>query len=128
VDEIASYLRAHLAPGDTVQPLDWTGGAVHAMLIARAPIATPFVYDFYFYHHVSNPFIQRLRARFMAAMRAAPPRFVIQIETQKPWPGGADTTREFPELQALLATDYTVASRGDGYQILERVTTAPAAR
>lgn len=124
VDEIASFLRGHLAPGDQVQPLDWTGGAVHAMLIARAEIATPFVYDFYFYHHVSNPFIQKLRGRFMAAMTAAPPRFVIQIETRKPWPSGEDTTREFPELQQLLDSHYSVASRGDGYTIYERTAHA----
>ncbi|MBN2083612.1 MAG: hypothetical protein JW748_00205, partial [Anaerolineales bacterium] len=35
VDEIAAYLETHLRPGDTVQPVDWVGGAVHAMLKAR---------------------------------------------------------------------------------------------
>ncbi|HTO71973.1 MAG TPA: hypothetical protein VMR31_19100 [Myxococcota bacterium] len=122
-DEIAAYLESHLLPGDTVQPLDWTGGAVHAMLIARAQLATPFLYDFHFYHHVSSPFIQGLRARFMAALRTAPPRFVLRLEA-RPWPSGPDTTREFPELEEFLAQHYAVSARGDGYQILERTDAA----
>ena len=68
VDAIAHYLTRHLRPGDRVQPLDWTGGAVHAMLLARAQLATPFMYDFHFYHHVSHPYIQRLRRRFLHAL------------------------------------------------------------
>jgi hypothetical protein len=120
VEEIASYLEAHLRPGDTVQPLDWTGGAVHAMLIARARLATPFVYDFHFYHHVSTPYVQELRRRFMARLEAAPPRFVIRIETRKPWVQGEDTTRDFSALQHFLAARYAVGLAGDGYDVLVR--------
>ena len=120
VEEIANYLEAHLRAGDTVQPLDWTGGAVHAMLIARARLATPFLYDFHFYHHVSTPYVQELRRRFMARLEAAPPRFVIRIETRKPWVQGEDTTRDFPELQRFLAARYAVGLAGDGYDVLVR--------
>ena len=47
--EIAKYLKDHLEPGDTVQPMDWTGAKIlKGMLIARAKVATSFVYDFHF--------------------------------------------------------------------------------
>ena len=120
VDEIAAYLKTHMQPGDKVQPLDWTGGAVHAMLIARAPLATPFFGDFIFYHHVSSVYIQEMRACFIKCLAAAKPRFVIQVETDKPWVSGPDTSREFKELQFILDTEYHPVLLGGGYVIYER--------
>lgn len=64
-EEIIRFLEKNSEEGDTVQPLDWTGGTLLAMLETRAYIATPYVFDFYFYHHVSNSYIQSLRADFM---------------------------------------------------------------
>ena len=96
VDEIAGYLQSHLREGDTVQPLDWTGGALHAMLIAQAPIATRFIYDFHFYHHISTPYNRQLREEFMTELAARPPRFIIEINTNKPWVSGTDTTERIP--------------------------------
>jgi hypothetical protein len=100
--------------------LDWTGGAVHALLIARAPLATPFLYDFYFHHHLSDPYIQNLRKRFIDALRSAKPRFIVRMTTDRPWPSGPDTSRQFPELEVLLLREYRTALRGEGYSILER--------
>jgi hypothetical protein len=121
VDAIAEYLTAHLQPGDTVQPLDWTWGAVHAMLIARARIATPYVHDMHFYRTVSEPYIQSLRRDFIADLDAARPRYVIQVIAEsKPWLTGPDTTRSFPQLTEFLDVNYTVAVRDDQYLIWER--------
>ncbi|MFN8176369.1 MAG: hypothetical protein U0167_00410 [bacterium] len=120
VDAIAAYLRDHLAPGDTVQPLDWSGGAVHAMLIARATIATSFIYDHYFYHHVSTSYIQGLRRRFIEELTRARPRFIVQITANKPWVTGRDTTKSFDELDRILRDDYRVAVAGNGFVIHER--------
>jgi hypothetical protein len=120
VDEIAAYLKAHMRPGDKVQPLDWTGGAIHSMLIARAELATSFYYDVPFYHHVSNEYVQQLRQRFIRELTAAAPRFVIQVETDKPWVSGPDTSREFKELQFILDTEYHPVLLGNGYVIYER--------
>jgi hypothetical protein len=106
VDAIAQYLASELREGDTVQPLDWTGGAVHAMLIARAKLATPFLYDFYFYYDVSNPYVQELRRRFIDRMRTSRPRFIVDVLEDKAWVNGPDTTVDFPELRDEIASHY----------------------
>ncbi len=119
-DEIAAFLAPRLQPGDTVQPLDWTGGAIHAMLILQAKIATPFTSDTEFYLNVSNPYIHSLRERFITDLGRARPRFIIDVYGEfKPWVSGPGTTREFDELQAVLDEDYTVVFNGDGYRIYE---------
>jgi hypothetical protein len=120
VDRIADFLSTHLQPGDRVQPLDWTGGAVHAMLISKAQLATPFVYDFHFYHDISNAYIQNLRQKFILGLQQSQARFVVQVVgDDKPWVHGKDTTREFEELQTLLDKNYAVVDSGDGYFIYE---------
>ncbi|MFQ5349984.1 MAG: hypothetical protein ACE5EG_06045, partial [Thermoanaerobaculia bacterium] len=118
--EISSFLEERLEPGDLVQPLDFTGGAIHAMLLTRARLATSYLYDYYFYHDVSQPYIQTMRRRFLAELAEQRPRFMIRIERWKPWVRGKDTTRDFAALDSLLRDGYTVALTGDGYAIYER--------
>ena len=120
VDVMADFLREKLRPGDTVQALDWTGGAVHAMLIARARTATPYLYDVMFYQQAGSPYTTKLRREFMGLMKARRPRFVIEVVTNKPWPRGQGTTREFVELRRLLDEHYAVRLHGSGFQIHER--------
>ena len=104
-DALAAFLKKHLRPGDTVQPLDWTGGTHQAMLAARAKPATPFLTDECFYHHVSHPYIQRLRARFIEGLNAARPRFILRImERDIPAEGG--TSNRFEALETFLADLY----------------------
>jgi hypothetical protein len=119
VQEIGSYLTQHLEPGDTVVPLDWTAGAVHAMLLARASPATPFLYDFHFYHHVSSPYIQALRRRFLASLEQAPPRFIIRIDRVAF--AGPDTAAEFVERTQFMTARYEKAVAGNGYEIWRRL-------
>lgn len=120
VDEINSFLMDHKHPGDKVQPLDWTGGAIHAMLISNTQISTPFIYDFHFYHHISSPYIKNLRNKFISEMKETKPRFLIKIfDENKPWVSGSDTSREFLELDELLDNDYEVILNGNGYLIYE---------
>ncbi len=118
-DEVACYLRAHLALGDRVQPLDWTGGAVHGMLMANALPATRFLYDFHFYHHVNTPFIQRIRREFMNELVAAPPRFLVDTMGQLR-PHGEGTSEAFAELERWQTENYHVAEAKNGYRIWER--------
>ncbi|RQV99555.1 hypothetical protein EH221_00005 [bacterium] len=120
-DEIHQFLKSELNPGDLVQPLDWTGGAIHAMLMAKAPLATRFIYDFHFYHHINNPYIKKLRNEFIVELAASEPRFIIQILHNKPWPTGPNTTRDFPELTTYLSQHYTAVRQRPLYNILERI-------
>jgi hypothetical protein len=121
VDEIAAFLETHLRPGDTVHPMDWVGGAVHAMLIAKVKIATPYLYDEYFYHNVNDPYIQELRTRFIDDLTRARPRFIIEVYDDGPYaePTGPNTSREFPEFRDFLAENYSVVKEGQGYRIYE---------
>lgn len=115
VATIEGYLRAHLRPGDTVQPLDLTGGSVDAMWRARARLATRFMSDFYFYHHTSSPYIRTLRRRFLSDLERARPRVIVEIDTHKPWIEGAQATREFPALRRFLREHYAADLVGDGF-------------
>jgi hypothetical protein len=119
--QISTFLEKNLKPGDQVQPLDWTGGSLLAMLENRAPIATSYIFDFYFYHHVSNPYIQSLRADFMTQLQESKPRFIIEVTSiDKPWISGEDTSRDFPELRAFLDEHYSVTMEKEDYIIYER--------
>ncbi len=120
VDEIAAALRAAGAePGDAVQPLDWTGGTMQAMLLTEAKLATPFIYDYYFYHHPSEPVIQELRRQFMSALASEPPPFMIENE-EKARVSGPGTTSEFPELRQFIAQNYEVVVSTEKFKIFAR--------
>jgi hypothetical protein len=124
VDLVAGFLERNLRPGDRVQPLDWTGGgAVQAMLMTRAQVATRFINDFHFYHHLSNPYIQGLRKELIGELKAAPPRFIIRYAGgDKPWVRGEDTTQEFGSLENFIEKNYQAVMDEDGITIYELAT------
>ena len=118
--EFTRFLEKNLEPGDQVQPLDWTGGTLLAMLETHAPIATDYIFDFYFYHHVANPYIQSIRADFMKQLETSSPRFILEVTAiDKPWVSGNDTSRDFPELRTFLDEHYSVRIEKDDYIIYE---------
>jgi hypothetical protein len=130
--QIAAELRGRLRPGDRVQPLEWAAGAVHALFLTHTPVATPFIYDFHFYHHVSSPYIQRLRARLLRDLDAARPAFVVDSDLGRGFEG-PDTTAQFVELSDWLRQHYRAIAANDRFVIYERkdrepVEHAPAAR
>ena len=118
VEAIATYLKTHLQPGDTVAPFDWTEGAAHAMLLARAPLGVPFLYNFPLYHHVSSPYVQTLRGRVLDRMTQAPPRFIVRVP-RAPF-AGPDTSATFDALDHLVETRYERDVVGEGYEIWRR--------
>lgn len=126
VDEIAGFLSRHLEPGDKVQPLDWTGGAVNAMLTARADLATRFFYTYVFYHHTSTPYIQGLRREFVDSLVRDQPRFIVELHVTPSIVHGPDTSREFAELGAVLKGRYRPVRAAGSYTIHELVETADA--
>ncbi|MDD2598625.1 MAG: hypothetical protein PHO37_05300 [Kiritimatiellae bacterium] len=113
---VGDYLLDNMSPGDRVQPLDWTSGAVHAMLIADALPATRFIYSFHFFHHVRDPYIQKLRADFMGELQNQPPDFMVQALDPK-YPAGYGCSAEFIELESLLEREYTVAQERDKFMV-----------
>lgn len=121
--EIEGYLNEHLSPSDKVQPLDWNGGALPAMRISKAVLATRYIFDFQFYHHVSSSYIQQLRRDFLAKMEHERPTFIIDVYKAGdavPEIAGIDTTHEFPELREFIEQHYEKDYAGDGFDIYRR--------
>ena len=114
VDEISRFLESKLEPGDRVQPLDWVAGGVHAMLRAKALIATPFVSDYHFYHHVDHPFVRGLRERMLTELKANPPRFIVEM-LNIPRPKGG----QFKQLTRWIKRNYRSAKEGPSWIIWE---------
>jgi hypothetical protein len=119
IDEIAAFLEAaELGPEDRVQPLDWTEGALQGMLLAEAVIATLYLYNYHFYHYISDPYINIMKNRFMADLELNPPRFIIETDDELR-PSGLDTTDQFPALEAFVDRNYAVVKQGHLYRIYE---------
>ncbi len=120
VDEMATFLRENLRDGETVQPLDFvTGGVLHAMMLADARPATPYIHISALNHHISSPTIVGLRQDLLVQLEDEPPRFVVDIP-ERARPTGSDTDEHIPELMTFLAAHYDVAQTGSGYVIYER--------
>ena len=119
-DALTDSLQLAMQPGDTVQPLDWTGVALHAMLRARAPLATRFMEDVHLYHHAGHPYMERLRATLLEEWQQAPPRLVIEVEARG-WADGPSGRAPFPALEHLLESAYAVRTQGNDFIVYERV-------
>lgn len=118
VSAVVADLDGRLAPGDLVQVLDTTEAGIHALLRLQARQPTRFLYDFHFYHDRESPTIARLRAEFLAALDAHPPKFIVLFE--RGWPtGGYERVEGFQGLWRRLAT-YRMDRRGDGYIVYAR--------
>ena len=119
IEMVCSKLKTRARPGDKAQPLDVTSGAVHAMLLAKVDLATPFMYDFHFYHHPGSKINKRLRKRFIASLQESQPRFLI-VAT-KPWRSiGYKSARKFSELDELILNEYEAIYAGTALVLMER--------
>jgi hypothetical protein len=116
VRALEADLRAHLAPGDTVQVLDTTGGGLHALFRLGVRQPTRFMYDFHFFHDEASPVVQALRAELIHDLDMRPPRLIVLVE--RGWPsGGYERVERFPALAALLRERYTEAVTRADYRI-----------
>jgi hypothetical protein len=122
--ELAEYFRVHSRPEDRIQPLTWVGGAAHAMLLSKRVVATPYITDFQFYHHVNNPFVIKLREDLINRMRAELPEFVLAIY-EKPTLIGPHVSYSFPELDSLLAAEYGKVHSGQSYDVYKLIIHQP---
>jgi hypothetical protein len=108
-------LSRGLAPGDTVQVLDIADGGLHALLRLRVRQPTRFLYDVFFFHEADRPVVRAMRAEFIAALEARPPRFIVLMSG---WPSGNyDRIRYFPALAELLARRYDVVVTREGHRL-----------
>ena len=89
------------------------------MLISKAVVATPYVIDFPFYHHVSTPYIQNLRHDFIKRLKKEMPEFIIDVYA-KPELSGLDISYDFPELEEFIKQHYKKDYTGDGFDIFRR--------
>ena len=112
-------LGQRLAPGDTVQVLDVAEGGLHALLRLGVRQPTRFVVDFVFFHEADLPVVRALRAEFVTALEAAPPRFIVLMRGSS-ISGDYNRIRDFPALAGLLARRYDVVDTRDGYRLYVR--------
>jgi hypothetical protein len=115
---VAEFLRRHAQPGDRVQPLDVANGAVHAMWLVEADLATSFLYDFHFYHHADSPYIRGLRDRLLRELDRSKPRFLIAA-TQPAFRARGPGSATFPELDQWIFRHYVRVYRNGGLDVLE---------
>jgi len=118
-DQICSYLKQNLKPGMKVQSLDWVNGAIHGMLLAKVQTASRFLYDYHFFHHVSNPFIAGLRSEFIETLKKSPPDLFIYVFL-KSRVSGPDTAQDFPELGRFLFENYEITLQTERFGIFKR--------
>jgi len=92
------------------------------MLMAKARSATPFMYDFHFYHHVQHPYVQGLRRQFVEALRASPPRFIVEVTSYDKFSASISRVPgAFPELRNLMAELFRQRVVRPDYVIYERI-------
>ena len=119
VGRLTASLRPLIAAGGTVQVLDTAEGGAHALLRLHARQPSRLLYDFPLYHDVGHPYVQRLRAELMDALRAHPPAAVVVFE--RGWPeGGYERVTGFPDLERWLREHYRLDEEGDGYRLYAR--------
>lgn len=105
--------------GAPVQPIDWTTGAVQALLRTEHPIGTRFLYDYHFYHHVHSPVIQKLQAEFVAELISHRVPFVLEVSrSYKDVMTGINTSDHFDELTRVLDERYETVYEGKVYRLL----------
>jgi hypothetical protein len=115
VRALVDDLGRRLAPGDTVQVLDVADGGLHALLRLHVRQPTRFLYDVFFFHEPERPVVGAMRAEFIAALEARPPRFIVLM---RGWPSGDyDRIGSFPALAELLARRYDVVVTREGHRL-----------
>ena len=108
---IARDLSRLIGPGDLVQTMDTTDGAIHALLLLNVRQPTPFIYDWMLLAGGDTPFRRAARAEFMAKMTAAPPKAIVITNQQWPEPShGYTRVGSWKEFNDFLLRSYTLRS------------------
>ncbi|MBS0422066.1 MAG: hypothetical protein JSR66_30450 [Proteobacteria bacterium] len=119
VADMTGAINKNVPAGVPVQPIDWTSGAVQALLRTQHPIGTRFLYDYHFYHHVQTPVIQKLRTEFVSQLIASRVPFVLEVRRgYKDVMTGINTSDRFDELDRVLTERYASVYEGESYRLL----------
>lgn len=104
-DIISKYIKTNLQPGDKIQPLSWQAGMNEALLENKSVIATRFITDLQFYHHINNPYIINLRKEFINELTKAKPKYIIKVKPFDLFSRPGKST-DFSELENYISTNY----------------------
>jgi hypothetical protein len=119
VADMTRTLEREVPAGVPVQPLDWSTGAVQALLRTAHPLGTRFLYDYHFYHHVQTPIIQKLRIEFVTQLEKCRVPFVLEVRrSYKDVVSGVDTSDHFDALDRVLSERYESVHEGKTYRLL----------
>lgn len=119
IHQMKDALADYLPKGARVQPLDWTSGSLHAMMLNRNRLATRFMYNFHFAHTVSHPVNAGLRSTLMRELSQNPPEgLLIGLKSTKVH--GLDVSYDFPELEAFKSSNYELVTETDWFQLYRR--------
>ena len=114
VDQISEYLKENYAEGDKVLLMDWSYGSMDAALKTKVTPITPYIYDYYFYHHTSNDFIKGMRSDFISKLQNDYPEFIVRIN----YPGIERIFKDdFKELNEIILNNYSLEKEGHKYKI-----------
>ncbi len=123
------WLGSRLEPGDTVQGIEWAFcGSSHAMLLTKAKPATHTIWGEVLFHHVSHPFVKKLRKDFLEQLTASEPRFIIRSKNPMDYVEGVDCTQSFPGFDAYVAENYFPALESKDFRIWELNSSPTAAK
>ena len=106
--EIASELNKFDLTNARVQPMEYTIGALNALLFLRILPATRFLYDIYFFNFGPNSFRLQSRAEFIDAISENPPDFFVFSESSYIF--GFNRMNQFLQLRQFLDKNYYVCS------------------
>ena len=127
--KLVAEIRQRVGPGETVQMMDLTYGGLHALMETGAHQPTAMLYDFPLYESSDHPYVQSLRKRFLAELKARPPKLIVVFRLEGGWSAqGFDRPNRFPELDEWMQRTYSVEDKADRFWLYQRRPGVPAAK
>ncbi|UZS00137.1 glycosyltransferase family 39 protein [Chondrinema litorale] len=120
VEELSNILKKETNENDLIQPIDWTAGGIHSMLLAKRKLATRYLYDYHFYHDISSPYIKYLRQDFINSLKKVKPSFML-VMLDREFVSGFDTTDKFVELDNFIEENYIPFIKTEAYILYKKI-------
>lgn len=120
VFKLVNDLKDRLAPGDKIQTFFYGCEATHALFLLQRPQATRFVFTFHLFYLNDNPYIKKIRAEFLNALKKEVPKILVFSHvTADGEQKNYDYIRQFPALYAWINENYRLAFEDYDYRIYE---------